>query len=290
MSTSNIVLVGGPETGKTNFLGRLWLALRNGESSLQISGTPEQIKYVEDTVRHLHRGRFAPRTDQNVAAEHSSITIPLAKRKPAEGNEQHKLVVPDVSGEIWKRAVETRTVSHERMRQLEEADGALVFVRVLSELNVSPPDWVNSAALMQLQEDADVREMPTQVMLCEFIRFLEWTLPAERGGRKPRVAVVITAWDRLDRERAAAGPKAYLEREYPLFAGRLNDVSRFEVGVFSMSILGGDPGIDEGFRASLLDEGLAGAGYVQYSKGGEIRKTADVGFPITWAIREDAMR
>ena len=43
------------------------------------------------------------------------------------------------SGEIWKGAVETRELARERMRQLEEAVGAVVFVRVLSELNVSPP-------------------------------------------------------------------------------------------------------------------------------------------------------
>ena len=290
MTTASIVLVGGPDTGKTNFIGRLWLALRNGESTLRLGGTPDEIKYVEDAVGHLHRGQFAPRTDQNVAAKQSSITIPLARRNAAEGDDRQELVVPDVSGEIWKAAVETRELSRERMKQLEDAAGAVVFVRVLSRLNVSPPDWVNSAALMQLQEDADVGEMPTQVMLCEFVRFLELKLRAGMNGRKPRVAVVVTAWDLLDAERGAVAPRAYLEREYPLFAGRLNDVSRFEIGIFSMSILGGDPGADKGFRARLLDEGLESAGYVRYCSGNEIRESADVGLPIAWAIQEDEMR
>ena len=290
MTTASIVLVGGPDTGKTNFIGRLWLALRNGESTLRLGGTPDEIKYVEEAVGHLHRGKFAPRTDQNVAAEQSSITIPLARQNSAEGDERQELVVPDVSGEIWKAAVETRELSRERMKQLEDAVGAVVFVRVLSELNVSPPDWVNSAELMQLQEDADIGEMPTQVMLCEFVRFLELKLRAGMNGRKPRVAIVVTAWDLLDAERAAVGPRAYLQREYPLFAGRLDDVSRFEVAIFSMSILGGDPGADEGFRARLLDEGLKSVGYVRYCSGNEIQETADVGLPIAWAIQEDAMR
>ena len=290
MTTASIVLMGGPDTGKTNFIGRLWLALRNGESTLRLGGTPAEIKYVEEAVGHLHRGQFAPRTDKNVAAEQSSITMPLVRRHAAEGEERLELVVPDVSGEIWKTAVDTRELAQERMKQLEDAMGAVVFVRVLSELNVSPPDWVNSAELMQLQEDEDVGEMPTQVMLCEFVRFLELKLRAGKNGRKSRVAVVVTAWDLLDAERAAAGPRAYLEREYPLFAGRLDDVSRFEVEFFSMSILGGDPGADEGFRARLLDAGLESAGYVRYCSGNEIRETADVGLPIAWAIQEDAMR
>ena len=288
MTTSSIVLVGGPDTGKTNFIARLWAALRSGESALRLGGTPDEIKYVEDAVSHLHEGRFAPRTDKNVAAEQSSITIPLARPEAAQGDDRLELVVPDVSGEIWKSAVETRELARERMRQLEEAVGAVVFVRVLSELNVSPPDWVNLAELMQLQKDGNLGEMPTQVMLCEFVRFLELRLHAARSISKPRVAVVVTAWDRLDAERGGAGPRAYLEKEYPLFAGRLADVSRFEVGIFSMSILGGDPEADEEFRDKLLEEGLRSRGYVGFDSGEEIRETDDLGLPVAWTIQEDA--
>ena len=86
-----------------------------------------------------------------------------------------------------------------------------------------------------------------QVMLCEFLRFLELKLPNRTTGRKPRIAVIVTAWDLLDKERSAAGPRAYLQKEYPLFAGRLADLDRFDVTIFAISILGGDPQSDEGF-------------------------------------------
>ena len=108
MTTSSIILVGGPDTGKTNFIVRLWVALRSGESALRLGGTPDEIKYVEDAVRHLHEGHFAPRTDKNVVAEKSTITIPLTRPETAPGDDWLELVVPDVSGEIWKGAVETR--------------------------------------------------------------------------------------------------------------------------------------------------------------------------------------
>ena len=75
-----------------------------------------------------------------------------------------------------------------------------------------------------------------------------------------------------------------------LWVCALTGYARFEVAVFSMSILGGDPGADEGFRARLLDEGLKSVGYVRYCSGNEIQETADVGLPIAWAIQEDAMR
>ena len=173
MTACSIILVGGPDTGKTNFIGRLWLALRTGSGALTASETPDQIKYVEGIVRYLHQGSFAPRTDQNLEVDQGSITIPLGLDESLE-EKTAELIIPDISGEIWKKAVETTELAPERMAQLEDAAGVLLFVRVLSDQNVNPLDWVNAAELMKCQGDnAQPDKMPTQVMLCEFLRFLE---------------------------------------------------------------------------------------------------------------------
>ena len=284
MSTRNVILIGGPDTGKTNFIGRLWLALRTGDGALTASGTPDEIKYVEETVDYLHQGSFAPRTDQNLEAEQLSFTIPLSLDH-SHGGEIAELVIPDVSGEVWKNAVETNELAPERMAQLEGAVGALLFIRVLSPLNVNPLDWVTAAKLMEYQGgDAQPSEIPTQVMLCEFLRFLELKLPNCMTNRKPRIAVVVTAWDLLDNDRSAAGPQAYLQKEYPLFVGRLADLDRFDVAIFAMSILGGDPQADEGFRDKLLDSGLNSAGSVRFDHDGIVEEVNDVTLPLAWAI------
>ena len=289
MTARDIVLIGGPDTGKTNFIARLWVALRTGSGALTVSGTPDQIKYVEGIVRHLHKGSFAPRTDQNLEIDQGSIKIPLGLGEPIE-EEIAELVIPDISGEIWKRAVETRELLPERMAQLEDAVGVLLFVRVLSDLNVDPLDWVNASGLMKHQgddaqlDDAQSDEMPTQVMLCEFLRFLELKLSARTAGRKLRIAVIITAWDLLDNDRSAAGPKAYLEKEYPLFAGRLADLDRFDVAVFAMSIVGGDPELDQEFRDKLLDSDFKSVGFIKFDHGGTVEETNDFTFPVAWVI------
>ena len=127
-------------------------------------------------------------------------------------------------------------------------------------------------------------KMPTQVMLCEFLRFLELKVPGCPAGRKPRLAVIVTAWDLLDDDRSAAGPEVYLQKEYPLFAGRLADLDRFNVTIFGMSILGGDPQADEGFRDELLNSGLKSAGFVRFAHEGTVEEVSDVTRPIAWAI------
>ena len=284
MTTRSIILIGGPDTGKTNFIARLWVALQTRSGALTPSGTPDKIKYVEDAVGYLHQGSFAPRTDQNLEADQGSITIPLGLDEPLE-EEIAKLIIPDISGEIWKKAVETTEFTPERMAQLEDAVGALLFVRVLSPLNVDPPDWVNAAKLMEYQGgDAQLDKMPTQVILCEFLRFLELKLPDRTAGRKPRIAVIITAWDLLDNDRSVAGPRAYLQKEYPLFAGRLADLDRFDVAIFATSIVGGDPQADQEFRYKLLDSDFKSVGFVRFDHDGTVKEVNDFTLPIAWVI------
>ena len=285
MSAQSIILLGGPDTGKTNFIGRLWVTLQAPGSVLSTSGLPSDIKYVEDAVEHLYQGTFTPRTDKNLEADQGSIRIPLVS---SECNEQDvvELVIPDMSGEIWKTAVETRELPPARMAQLGNAVGALLFVRVLSPLNVSPVDWVNAESLMEYQgPDADPTDLPTQVMLCEFLRFLELTLRNRTTGHKSRVAVIVTAWDLLDDDRAAAGPRAYLEKEYPLFYGRLGDLDRFDIGIFATSVFGGDPIADVELRDRFLDTGLQSAGYVRFDDQGTVEERNDISFPVAWTIR-----
>ena len=283
MSPSTVVLIGGPDTGKTNFIGRLWIALRAGKSALEIAATPDEIAYVEDVVEHLHQGHFAPRTAQNLQKKQSSLTIPLLV-----GTEQEKcdaeLVIPDVSGEVWKNAVDTMELSADRMAQLESAVGALLFLRVLSPLNVDPLDWVNAGQLINYQGSNDESEkLPTQVMLSEFVRFLDLKLPKVAHGRKPRLGIIVTAWDLLDEEQSKLGPRVYIKKNYPLFSGRLADIKRFEISVFAMSIFGGDPATDEGFRDKILDSGLKGTGYVRHDNGETVTETEDISLPVAWA-------
>lgn len=279
MSTSSVILIGEPDTGKTNFIGRLWIALQTDGGALTASGTPDEIRYVEEIVAHLHKGHFAPRTELNLEANQGSVIIPLSHEEKIG-----ELVIPDISGEIWKNAVETNELAPEWMARLEGAAGALLFVRVLSPVNVDLPDWVTSAELMKHQGDAAQQDkVPTQVTLCEFLRFLELKLPDRPTGRKPRIAVIITAWDLLDQERSAAGPQVYLQQQYPLFAGRLADLDRFDVMIFAMSVFGGDLQ-DAEFRNKLLDSDFQSAGFVQFDYDGEVKKESDVTIPIAWAI------
>ena len=284
MSSRNVILVGGPDTGKTNFIGRLWIAVQSDDCALSAYAPPDDIRYVEEVVASLYRGQFAPRTNKNLDAELGSLVIPVALND-SERERVSELVIPDISGEIWEKAVETSELPSDWMERLETADAALLFVRVLSDTNSVPIDWVSNPELMQHQgDDGQQKRIPTQVILCELLRYLELQLSTRPEAKKPRIAVVVTAWDLLDVERSAAGPHGYLQKEYPLFAGRLSDIENVDIMVFAMSIFGGDPEADNEFRDRLLKSELHSVGYVRFDSNGSIEEDSDITIPIAWAI------
>jgi hypothetical protein len=286
MSDHSIILVGGPDSGKTNYLARLWEALSSRDCALRAPDVPTEIKYVEEALAHLLQGQFAPRSDKTLE-EGNSFSVPVVASADMAA-ERFQIVVPDVSGELWKRAVETCELPVQWMDELKSASGALLFVRIGSDQNIEPLDWVTAAGLLRMsgvqpEDDSEKRNVPTQVSLCELLRFMEYSLGADDSNVRPRVAILITAWDRLDAERAAAGPTAYLTAEFPLLVGRLRDISKFDIRVFGVSVVGGDF-VDEDFKQKFFNTSLKTAGYVVQERQGRIETNQDLTLPVAWIV------
>ena len=284
--SASIVMIGAPESGKTNYLGRLWRALQSKDSALRATHHPDDIGYVLDALSHLLQGEFAPRTKKSDDADGRDCLIPVSWEREGKA-EQAELLVPDVSGEIWERAVETNELPEAWMAAVRQSVGALLFVRVASSLHIPSLDWVTAGRLLQVAgagEDAPREgiQIPTDVQLCEFLRFLELVLGKDADVDRPRVAVLVAAWDIVDEGRAQHGPNAYVTTEFPLFAGRLADVSMLEVQVFGVSVVGGDFD-DNDFTAQFLAGEIDEFGYVVTGPG-PVPTRSDVTAPVRWVL------
>lgn len=283
-----IILLGVPDTGKTNFLARLWEALRGGRGTLVCHTPPDNIKYVEDALGHVLQGSFAPRSNKNISESRSDVLIAVTMAGVADVSATD-LVVPDVTGELWKKAVETLELPAHWMEDLQGASGAMLFVRVLSNEIVAPLDWITARDVLRgtLALPKEKERLPTQVELCELLRFLELSLKPHPDGSPPRVAIIVTAYDLLDAEKAAQGPSRYLEREYPLFAGRLRDARTLSTRTFGASIVGGDLDTDEEFRNQFLDGEMSNCGFIVTEQNGAIETIPDITRPLAWLVRGD---
>ena len=203
--SGSVVLLGGPDSGKTNYVGRLWQALDAKKGRLIAAQQPENITFVLEVADHLFSGHFAPRSEHT--DERRDFEVVVADR---EGGEETAIVVPDISGELWRNAVQDCEIARGWMQELRQADGALLFVRVGSDQDVRPLDWVTSQRMLAKLGGSEAPGLPTQVMLCELIRFLEVTLANRLDGSRPRLAVVVSAWDLVDAQKVAEGPQVLL--------------------------------------------------------------------------------
>ena len=202
-----------------------------------------------------------------------------------KGGPRTEVLIPDISGELWLEAAVNGEIAPDWMEELRRADGALLFVRVGSDQDVRPLDWVASRRLLAKLGPRDETKLPTQVMLCELIRFLEVSLADRPDGGRPRLSVVVSAWDLVDVGKFADGPEAYLAREYPLVAGKLRDLGRLDARVFGVSAVGGDLKNDPGYRKSFLEKGLDGHGWVAVrGDDGAWRRDPDLTLPVAWVV------
>lgn len=276
----SIMILGGPDSGKTNYIGRVWPALDAGGGRLHAAVQPEDIRFVLDIADHLFSGNFAPRTEHADGRRDFKVVVAAEK-----GGDQTTIAIPDMKGELWLDAAQHGEIATELMDEMRSANGALLFVRVNSEADVRPLDWVTSKRLLAKLGNVDDQGLPTQVMLCELLRFLEISLSQRSDGQPPRVSIVVSAWDIVDQEKFAMGPKAWLEREYPLFAGRLDDINALELRVFGLSVVGGDLKTDQICRNDVQENGLDGRGWVAVQDSGGIWRTdTDLTLPIAWAV------
>lgn len=275
----SIILLGGPDSGKTNYIAPLWRALDSKSGVLHAVKQPEDITFVLEITDHIFAGGFVPRTEHSEARRDFEVVV-----AETSGGPEAKIVIPDISGELWRNAVLENEIELDWMKELCEADGALLFIRVGSDQDVRPLDWVTSRRMLEMLGDEDEQGLPTQVMLCELIRFLEISLANRDDGERPRLSVVVTAWDLVDAGTFQKGPLAYLEREYPLLAGRLMDIEDLDIRVFGLSSVGGDLKNDAQFRQTFLTEGPDGLGWVATDDGNGWKKVFDITTPIAWAV------
>ncbi|WP_407714694.1 hypothetical protein ACJJWD_00035 [Comamonas testosteroni] len=280
MNNNSIIVLGGPDSGKTNYIGRLWLSLDSQRHALIAKDIAPNIDYVMDTADHLCEGRFAPRSEHTEARRDFEVVV-----HAAGGQGQATIVIPDISGELWRFAVDTGELEASWMDTLEGASGALLFVRFGSKKHIHAMNWVTHAALMNKRRRQGPTGTPTQVMLCELLRFMELKLSTRSDGAPPRVALVVAAWDLVDDRAFKMGPEQFLAKEFPLVAGKLRD-TKLDVKVFGLSVVGGDLQDDDAYRDMFLDGSIHDHGWVAVkdSVSNQWSKNPDLTLPVAWVV------
>jgi hypothetical protein len=274
---AHLLFVGLPGSGKTTYLAALWHVLddRSSATSLTLTKLSGERTYLNQITKEWRECSQVPRT--NLQTE-QVVVLHL------DGVDfgSFDLAVPDLSGEAFELQLTDRRMSLHHDEFVQQATGVMLFVH---------PDVKHGAQLTQAaqMEQAlggaptdvnagprapwSIEKMPTQVKLVELLQFL-----LERSPRKLRVAVVVSAWDLVDRY---GPPHEFLSRQLPLLHQFLvANGDLLEHAVFGVSAQGGDITIEKEKQALLeLDDALM---RIRVRHGDEVGR--DITKPIAWLL------
>jgi hypothetical protein len=281
MQEQTVLLVGGPDSGKTNYLGRLWLAIRDGVGKIEADRVPNDLEYLNQIAGFLLQGQFAPRLSGDVTR--NKVVIPV-KISNEEDTLRSTLIVPDVAGEEWMSIYRKRGWSDEWEKDFSSVTGCLVFVRAESDAIIPAIDWMTWASLLP-NVPQENPEVPTQVVLVDWLQCLRSVFVEKMAGYRPRIGVIVAAYDLLPNDQKELGPEEYLRSNFPLFWQYITVVEDlFDIRVFGTSIVDGDFDEDPDFRDRFLDSPPKDAGYVKYASKEGLQTSKDIGLPILWAM------
>ncbi len=285
MDGNYVLFVGGPDSGKTNYIARLWLAIKDGSCQLSSTYPPDDVAYLEELTDYLLRGQFSPRTQREF------FTKPIINVEYFRGHEKFSgsLYFPDCHGEEWEKIYKRREWSRRWEDIISHTAGVLLFLRVGSEQIVTPLDWIscyNAFGILPCPLEGNAEydgEHPTQVLAVDWIQALQKSFN-EYYSTKLRVGIILSAWDLVPVDQIATDPILYLKDNFPLlFQYIISNNDTFDFKVYGLSIAGGDLREDGECRNSFL-ENPHSAGYVFYNNGSEVTKYDDVTIPIVWAL------
>lgn len=276
-TNTSVMFVGGPGSGKSNYLFRSWIAIEHETGLLRKSGLPPELDYLHEGASRLFSGEFAPHTSIDAP---STADIPIAF---AGSSTSSQLTVPDVSGEVWDAVYQQREWPVAWNTYIEQRCGFVLFIRAGSPHIAKPIDWLTCERLYKTRGAVrgDPR-VPTQVMLVDWLQILRTLASQETSSSYiPRLSVVVTAWDTVDSD---LGPTDYLNREFPLFGQFLNaGLHGFDARIFGVSVAGGDLD-DPKFRTQFLTGNPTKRGYCVVQIGRRTEKSNDILLPLYWAL------
>jgi hypothetical protein len=300
VTNNSVLLLGGPDAGKSNFLFRLWIAIDQGQGVLTKDGLPSDLEYLRGGAERLLEGEFAERTSKEVQER---VVVPV-KCTGGVTRTGGTLVVPDAAGEQALGIYRSRQWSAAWEELISSRCSCLAFVRAGSDETVAPLDWATCfekygapptpagaggpAKQGNGQADDDkAPEPPTQVVMTEWLQFLRRAFTDVVGGAfLPRIGIVVSAWDAVPVDQQPAGPMKYLRDNFPMLNQFIAaNYHQFEFQVFGVSIVGGDLTNDEDFKQQYVKGRPADFGYVLHSLSGSATESPDITLPVAWALR-----
>lgn len=254
MKDKSYFIFGMPESGKTTFLVSLYRMLVLGEKktalSLDNKDTIEGFDNINDLVTKLNR---CIKFDRTKIGEKNCARLPLC----TQDGGRVELVLPDISGEVFRDIVKDRRISKKLAESLWKADEILLFINL---------DTMTDEVFFEMNQNSAMaavdQEIDTTVQASETAETIEKSSSGKEQKIKHstqsdlldliqcitfmknqllRMKIIISAWDVVEYNCGNIKPDEYVEREMPIIYQFLtNNSEQILCNFYGMSAQGGD--------------------------------------------------
>jgi len=244
MEKHNILIIGGPNTGKTHFGIQLYERINSRQFEFKIDpkNRPSDLSIFEDGLKNIYNGKRAAHTETGA---NRSIELIITDEK----NSEVKLAFPDYAGEQITSIVDNRKVNDLWLNYIENSTSWVLFIR-LNEL--TPLEDIVNKGIPSAEEIQKRKTQPPPVKVSEaafYVELLQTLAYIKRLSTfspivKPKLTVVLSCWDELEIPKDQV-PSTLLQERLPMLFDFLNNNWQNE----SLSIIGlsalGKPLTDE---------------------------------------------
>lgn len=275
MHTPEIVLLGGPNSGKTHYAGQLYGRLKRKPGALELRGTPADLSALEEVLHCLENGHAAEHTSTGTWTD---VLLPL---KDSRGK-MLDLRWPDYGGEQLQMIFTERQVNETWRSELRQAEGWLLLIRLRKETTY--PDALEELTKRAAGGNGTPARTGDWDANARWVELLQILLHVAGVGTvsrrdQPRLAVLLSCYDEVAVE--GRRPSQVLTQHLPLVATFIDSLwEPNAVSVWGLSALGcllEKDSDDENF----INQGPEQQGWIISPEG---QQHSDLSLPLAWLL------
>lgn len=228
-----IAMLGLPRTGKSTYLGALWRLVQDKE----VPGIWE----VDFRGDRSHINMLADQVSASIEIERTEVdtTEGFQLEVGFSGDHSARLDIPDLSGEATRELVEKRVWRKGLADTIQRADAIMLFVHPDTLAIPVPANFIGEDDASEGDEVAEELDFPVEkaCTAAKLIELLENVVDIRPDLWPIRIAVIISAWDRVNCNRA---PSDWLEERLPGVAGVItSNPNQVHAAIYGVSAQGG---------------------------------------------------